>query len=89
MPSNSSDIDFLVGTPEADLLTMRASVLSSLVSEGGNYVQSVATRDLSTTFGSDIRQQDMLRAINYALWKCDPTTYPAPESSKVHRFYTV
>ena len=73
------DITFLVGLTEAELLTIRAAALSRMVSGSavpGQTVSSVNTRDLSVSYGGDIKSDDLIiAACNYALQKLNPAVY--------------
>lgn len=89
MPS-TFDITCLVGLSESELLTIRSSIVSSLTtSMPGTDVTSFSTMYLSTTTQIRVSPEVMLQAVNYALWKLDPDSYDQPESSKVHRYYTL
>jgi hypothetical protein len=86
----SFNITMLEGLSEATLLTLRSSAEAALLSGTiGTTITSIQTRDLSTTFAVNTTPQQMLQAINYALWKCDPDTYKQPSATKAITYYTV
>lgn len=72
---------------ESELLEMRTNLVSALTSgTPGTNITSVSTRDLSTIFSVGTPPEQMLKAVNYALYKIDPITYSVPSSSKVRRY---
>lgn len=85
-----TDITILCGLSESELLTIRSNIVTALTAGvAGTDVTSVSTRDLSTTKDVTVRPEEMLQAVNYALWKLDPNTYTQPSSTKVKRYYTL
>jgi len=72
------DITIFTSLAEQDILTIRDNAISQLtstVATPGQVVQSVSTRDLSTTFQVDSTPQDIIQACTYALQRKNPSVY--------------
>ena len=72
------DITIFETLSEADLLTIRDNAVAQLTGAGatpGQVIQSVSTRDLSTTIQTNAPPEQIIAACNYALQKKNPAVY--------------
>lgn len=66
------------GLTEAELLSIRNSMITKISSGDGQIVTSVSTPGLSSTFQIYATPAEILAAVNYALKLLDPSIYGGP-----------